>query len=164
MLFRSDLTYRVPWGQHAVVRNRALAGMALGYTPDTAADYGITAPKRELPWLQRKRYAVLLHATSAQRKLWPEDAWVKLIKYMFLKDIFSVLPWGSAAEKARSERLASAIEHAAVPPSLTLDDLASLLAHAHCVIGVDTGLTHLAAALGTPTVGIYVAKIGRAHV
>jgi heptosyltransferase-1 len=31
-----------------------------------------------------------------------------------------------------------------------------LLAHARAVVGVDTGLTHLSAALGTPTVGLYV--------
>jgi heptosyltransferase I len=34
---------------------------------------------------------------------------------------------------------------------------ATLLAHASMVVGVDTGLTHLAVALGRPTVGIYTA-------
>ena len=42
-------------------------------------------------------------------------------------------------------------------PQTTLADAAALLAHAAAVVGVDTGLTQLAAALGRPTVGIYCA-------
>jgi heptosyltransferase-1 len=42
-------------------------------------------------------------------------------------------------------------------PDMDLAEAAALLAHARVVAGVDTGLTHLAVALGAPTVGIYVA-------
>jgi len=152
-----DRTFRVPWGQHAVARNRSLAAQALRYTLDTPADYGIGAPARVLSWMPAGRYAVLLHATSADTKLWPEPFWEKLCKYMILKDIFCVLPWGNDAERGRGERLAARMTRAVVPPALTLKDIAALLARAHLVVGVDTGLTHLAAALDVPTVGIYVA-------
>ncbi|MEQ1776195.1 MAG: glycosyltransferase family 9 protein, partial [Burkholderiales bacterium] len=60
-------------------------------------------------------------------------------------------------ERARSERLAAAVEGVVVPPALTLDALAALLAGAQGVAGVDTGLTHFAAALNVPTIGIYCA-------
>jgi len=63
----------------------------------------------------------------------------------------------SAKEKVRSERLAAAIPNAINPPRLNLVEAAALLGHAKAVIGVDTGLSHLAAALNVPTIGIYTA-------
>jgi heptosyltransferase-1 len=68
-----------------------------------------------------------------------------------------LLPWGSAEERARSERLAAGEPAARVPPRLALPDLAGLIGRAELVVGVDTGLVHLAAALGTPTVSLFVA-------
>jgi heptosyltransferase-1 len=65
------------------------------------------------------------------------------------------LPFGSAPEQERSARIAGKLRSAVVPPALSLDELAGLLAGARTVVGIDTGLTHLAAALGVPTVGIY---------
>jgi heptosyltransferase-1 len=100
---------------------------------------------------------VLLHATSAERKLWPEADWIALGRALRAAGLRSVLPWGAPAERARSERLATAIPGAVVPPALPLAEAAALLAGARCAAGVDTGLTHLAAALGVPTVGIYCA-------
>lgn len=155
--FLYGCTFSVPWGQHAVARNRALAAQALDFVPRAAVDYGIAAQPRAFAWLPGQRYAVLLHATSADRKLWPESHWANVIKYLFLKNILSVLPWGSEAERRRSEALANAHPGAIVPPALTLGELSALFAGAQGVVGVDTGLTHLAAALGAPTLGIYCA-------
>ena len=152
-----ERTYAVPWGQHAVVRNRSLAAKALGYRVTDPADYGILCGRQNLAWLPAVHYAVLLHATSASTKLWPEQHWAALSNYLFLNNIISVLPWGNAEERARSERLATAMNNAVVPPALMLPELATLFGMAQVVVGVDTGLTHLAAALQAPTVGIYCA-------
>ncbi len=152
-----ERTYAVPWGQHAVVRNRSLAAKALGYRVTDPADYGILCGRQNLAWLPAVHYAVLLHATSASTKLWPEQHWAALSNYLFLNNIISVLPWGNADERARSERLAAAMNNAVVPPALMLSELATLFGMAQVVVGVDTGLTHLAAALQAPTVGIYCA-------
>lgn len=161
-----ERTYRVPWGQHAVTRNRSLAAQALGYTLALAdaADYGIArAPdtidtqRPAWDWLPAGNYAVLLHATSAANKLWPESHWLKLYNHLILNNIISILPWGNTDERRRSERLAAAMKHAIVPPALTLPELADVFRHAQAVAGVDTGLTHLAAALNVPTAGLYCA-------
>ena len=162
LAFFYDKTFQVPWTQHAVERNRSLAAQALGYAVPDAVDYGICAARRTFPWLHAVSWAVLLHATSAQRKLWREADWIALGRHFALKSVCSVLPWGNAAERARSERLATQIPGAVVPPALDLEQAAALLAGAHAVIGLDTGLTHLAAALKTPTVGIYCATDPRA--
>jgi heptosyltransferase-1 len=152
-----DRTFSVPWSLHAVERNRSLAAQALGYDLAPQADYGIRAAALQHDVAYSPRYAVLLHATSAVRKLWREDLWARLGARLRDDGIDVLLPWGSALERSRSERLAGSIDGARVPPSLTLAQAAGLLAGAHVVIGVDTGLTHLAAALGVPVVGIYCA-------
>ena len=152
-----ERSYFVAKNLHAVERNRQLAGQALGYTPQGAPDYGIHAPDLTLPWLPAEPYAVLLHATSRDDKLWDEPNWIALGKHLHQAGIRIVLPWGSAKELARSERLRLAIPAAVCPPSIKLDEAAAMLGQARAVIGVDTGLSHLAAALGTPTIGIYTA-------
>jgi lipopolysaccharide heptosyltransferase I len=152
-----DHTFSVSWTLHAVARNRLLAAQALGYAPSAPIDYGIRAAPAKFVWLRAARYAVLLHATSARRKLWPETNWIETGRNFMKRDICSVLPWGNAAERARSESLAARIPGAIVAPALALNAAAGLLAGASAIVGVDTGLTHLAAALGAPTVGIYCA-------
>lgn len=160
--FLYDRTYAVPWTMHAVERNRALAARALGYALPASVNYGIAAPAARFDWLPEGRFAVLLHATSARAKHWSAAHWVELGTKLESRGIFSLLPWGGAAERARAEDLARSVPRAMVPPALPLAEVASLLAAAHAVIGVDTGLTHLAAALGRPTVGAYCATDPRA--
>jgi heptosyltransferase-1 len=150
-----DRTFNVPWTVHAVERNRSLAAQALRYALPAQVDYGIRAVPGEFSWLTADRYVVLLHATSAERKLWGEANWIELGRHFMKQGIVCVLPWGNLTERARSDRLAEQIAGAIVPPALGLGEATALLAGAHAVIGVDTGLVHLAAALGTPTAGIY---------
>jgi len=155
-----DRTFRVPWTMHAVERNRELAARALGYQRVPDVDYGVDA--RRDAQRASDRYAVLLHSTSAREKLWREDDWVACAEWLAKRDTRVVLPWGCAEERARSERLACRMPHATVPASLSLTEAAGLLAGAQLVIGLDTGLTHLAGALGVPTVAVYVATDPRA--
>lgn len=150
-----DRTFSIPRSMHAVERNRRFAARALGYALRPRVDYGIHPEAVEFSWLSKRPYAVLIHATSAARKLWPEKDWVALGKHLHARGVAAVLPWGNAVERDRSARLAQDIPGAIVPPVLRLAEIASLLAGARLALGVDTGLTHLAAAVGTPTVGIY---------
>ncbi len=149
-----DVVHLVPRDLHAVTRNRRLAALALRYELPPALDYGIAAPPRAAP-VEAGAYCVLLHATSRADKLWPEPAWERLGNELARRGYALMLPWGNAAERARSERLARALPAAIVPPALSVLDMAGLLAGARAVVGVDTGLTHLAAALGRPVVALY---------
>lgn len=152
-----DNVYAVPWGPHAVERNRSLAALALGYSAAEPAQYGIRSDAPLSLALPGNGHAVLLHATSAERKLWPESRWIELGKALAGRGLNCVLPWGAPAERARSERLASNIPQAVVPERLGIEALAPLLARARIVVGTDTGLAHLAGALGAPTIGLYCA-------
>jgi heptosyltransferase-1 len=157
-----DKVHAVSWSAHAVHRNRSLASKALGYAISETPEYGIAARPESASALESafpvtgtSEFAVLLHATSAREKEWPEDMWVQLGGRLAARGMVSVLPFGNAVEKARSDRLATSIHGARVPPALGLDLLAALMSRARIVIGVDTGLTHLAVALGRPTIGLY---------
>ncbi|HUW51141.1 MAG TPA: lipopolysaccharide heptosyltransferase I [Sulfuricella sp.] len=153
-----DKTVRVEKSQHAVVRNRLLAGRAFGYIPDDPVNYGITAPSLDLPWLPAGSFAVLLHATSRDDKLWPAEDWITLGAHLNSRGIACVLPWGSEAEHRRSRQLAERIPSAIVPPAMSLQEAATLLSQAVAAVGVDTGLIHLAAALKVPVVALYCAS------
>jgi heptosyltransferase-1 len=151
-----DHTYRIPWNLHAVERTRLLFSRALGYAVPPHCNYGIHAAPRPFAWLGTGPYAVLLHATSGNYKLWNESNWIELGNALNAAGIVCVLPWGNAREQERSARIARELRAAVLPPPLDLDELAGLMTGGKTVVGVDTGLTHLAAALGVPTVGIYI--------
>jgi len=147
-----DVRYSVSRDLHAVERNRILTGMALGYTPQGAPEFGLDRARFKSTG---PRTAVLLHATARPEKEWPEPHWIALGQSLGAQGLDVVLPWGTVIEKARSERIASALPHARVPERMPLDQVARLLASAEIVVGVDTGLLHLAAALGVPLVAIF---------
>jgi lipopolysaccharide heptosyltransferase I len=110
-----------------------------------------------------RRYVVVLHGTSRDDKLWPEARWRAVLEAWDRAGLASVLPWGNPAEESRSRRLAQGIASATVPGWLGLPEVASLLARAALAIGVDTGFTHLAAALRTPTIAIFAATTAALH-
>lgn len=149
-----DVTHAVPRDLHAVARNRRLAALALGYEVPAELTYGIALSAPDAPVLPTP-YCVMLHATSRADKLWPESSWVQLGTELARRGLTTVLPWGSAAERARSERIARSLPLAVVPPAQDVSAIARLLAGARAVVGVDTGLSHLAAALDRPVVALY---------
>jgi heptosyltransferase-1 len=147
-----DVRYRVSRNLHAVTRNRMLSGLALGYTPQGAPDYGLDRARFAA---SGERYAVLLHATARASKEWPEQDWVALGETLAARGLDLVLPSGTDAARARSERIAAKLQRARVPERAPLDQVARLIAGAQFVVGVDTGLMHLAAAFGVPLVAIF---------
>ena len=145
--------YAVARGQHAIERVRQLFARALGYTlPGTEADYGLhfshvhDAAARRL---------VLLHGTTWPSKHWPEPYWAELARLAAGEGFEVVLPWGSPEDRLRAERIIAAAGAGELLPRLGLTELARALAAASAVVGVDSGLAHLAAAVGTPAVTLY---------
>ncbi len=98
---------------------------------------------------------MLLHATARLSKEWPQDNWTALGRTLARDDLELILPWGTEAERMRAENIAKALPAARVLERQPLDAVARLIAGASFVVGVDTGLMHLAAALGVPLVAIF---------
>ncbi len=145
----------VPKGEHAVARLRTLFARALDYDlPHDALDYGIDParlPKVSVP----HDSLVFLHGTTWTTKHWPEAYWRELAALVAGQGRRIVLPWGNDEERARARRIAEGLAEVQVLPRLSLAELAAVISAAQGVIGVDTGLAHLAAALRVPTVTMY---------
>ena len=150
-----DTPVTVPKQQHAVERVRQLFAQALGYVlPESRGDFNI---RQHLLQSQSSEapYLVFQHSTTRFDKHWPEAYWQRLIKLAGDAGWQIKLPWGSQEEQARAQRLASAHENAQVLPRMPLADIAKILTGAKACVSVDTGLSHLAAALDTPNVILF---------
>jgi heptosyltransferase-1 len=145
--------HAVPWGQHAIDRNRQLTAAAIGTDPATPVEYGVRIDRATVR--HADSFVVVLHATSRDDKLWPEANWRLLLQQLSDAGVRAVLPWGNDAERARALRLALDIGGASVPERMPPRELARLFAGASAVVGVDTGLAHLAAAVGTPVLCLF---------
>jgi heptosyltransferase I len=150
-----DVRHRVEWHSHAIRRNRTLCGLALGYEPTQPIDFGLD--RAAIARQAGTDYAVLIHATARPEKEWPIAHWIAVARGMRDRGLDVVLPWGNDAERARSEAAsAGAPRPDRVPDRRPLDEVAALIAGASLVVGVDTGLVHVAAALGVPLVAIFI--------
>ncbi len=139
--------------QHAVERSRQLAAAHLGYVVTGKARFNLRAPT--LNWTpQTPSYAVLITGASRPEKLWPESSWRHIAGTLRARNLGIVWLWGSADEGERAKRLAAAAG-GEVPPFLSVHDASAVLARAAVCVGLDTGFTHIAAAFGVSTVGIY---------
>jgi heptosyltransferase I len=132
---------------------RQLFAKAIGYEePQTPADFGLDRTKFGKTGGQP--YVVFLHGAAWKSKLWPEDRWIELGAAVRKRAFRVLLPWGTDAERSRAERIAAKVR-GEVLDRLGMAELGQLLANAQFVVGLDTGLTHLAIALGTRTVTLY---------
>jgi heptosyltransferase I len=102
-----------------------------------------------------KPYVLCFHSTAREAKRWSNSNWVQLGKELSSRGYQIVFPWGNSAEKVISQELASQIPGALVPSAFSIEEAFSVIANSALTVGVDTGLTHLAAVLGKPTVEIY---------
>ncbi|WP_205957137.1 lipopolysaccharide heptosyltransferase RfaC [Pantoea stewartii] len=151
-----DKKHEVSKKQHAVERTRELFAKSLGYEkPQTQGDYAIAGHFRNVALQGENAYLVFLHATTRDNKHWPESHWRELIERLQPTGLRVKLPWGAEHEHQRAIRLAEGFEHVEVLPKLTLENVAYELAGARAVISVDTGLSHLTAALNRPNITLY---------
>jgi heptosyltransferase-1 len=148
---------RVSRELQAIDRCRRLAAQTIGYSlPPTPPMFGLVAPPvdRLQGWRPREDYAVLIPNASRREKLWPERSWVAVGRRLAERGFTPVVLWGRPDEQTLAEHIAAGCE-GEVPPFLSVGDMAAVLAGAHQIVGLDTGFTHLGAAFGRPTVGIY---------
>lgn len=161
--------HRVEPMQPAVQRYRSLCGQALGYVPDGPPDFalqvlaGMPEPVTLLdgrPWPGAEGaggYAAIMPSASRDTKLWPEEHWQAVLRRLVRHGCTPLLFAGNEAERERALRLIDGIDSAGVLPRMALVQTARVVGAARLMVGLDSGITHLAAAMGRPTVGIYCA-------
>jgi heptosyltransferase-1 len=154
-IFHSD-SVKVERRAHAVARGREVAASALGYAIDTKPDFGLPAPSdmsARPAWMPPEDYAVFFHGTARAAKKWDTANWIATGRALAPMPV--LLPWGSEDEKREAGQIAAGLPNARVLPKLSMMEAVELARDAALAVGVDTGLTHIAAAFVRPTVEIY---------
>jgi heptosyltransferase-1 len=163
---------QVPKQCHAIDRARLVMSSAFDWSPpkreNEPPQFYPTAFAKALPKLSnlsieslhnttsgKVPYVVCFHSTARAAKRWSNESWAELGKSLSQCGYHVILPWGNGAEREISQSIADHIPGAIVPRGFSIQEAYSLVAHAALIVGVDTGLTHLAAVLGKPTVEIY---------
>lgn len=177
-----NVRHRVEFWQPAVIRQRKLAALAFGYQCTGLPDFGLQSFGREvrqsadliqqigseglnandLPRLHHvdndRGYAVIMPSASREDKLWPEEDWRAVFRRLRDAGCTLKLLAGNEQEAERAGLLIAGMDGAEVMPRMDLTSVARLLAGSRLMVGLDSGLTHLSAALGRPTIGIYRAS------
>jgi len=146
----ADVAVPIATHSHAVARGRLMCANALGYEVPAHLNYGLgqSSPKR-------KPLVVLVHGTSRSDKEWPLVHWFALGTRLKQSGFDVVFPHGNEAERLSSEALVNMLPGAVVWPRLSLDQITTEMAQCTGVVGVDSGLSHIAVALDLPHVQIY---------
>lgn len=151
-----DIKHFIAKEQHAVERVRQLFAQSLQYElPNVQGDYSISSHFLSALPSDSYRYLVFLHATTRDDKHWSEGAWRDLIQYIEPTGYKIKLPWGAKHEYERAMRLAKGFTCVEVLPRSSIAEIAVILAGAKAVVSVDTGLSHLTAALDRPNITLY---------
>ena len=152
-----DRAIRIEPHIHALDRSRVLVAKALGYEAEGPPRFGLRA---QMTAASGTPTLVLVHGSSRDDKLWPEASWVELGRRAVREGWRIALPHAGTAELERAQRIAIALagddaDAAQVWPAMSLDALVDRLGATQGVIGVDSGLSHIAVALNLPHVQIY---------
>ena len=157
--------YPVAKDQHAILRLRQLFAQCLQYefVNNAPIVYGLNTqawskPEAVVEQFAENDYWVFLHGTTWETKYWPEDYWIDLLRQANKAGKKVILPWGNPEEFERAKRIATNAKGSDVwvpKTMLSLNDMAKTLKNAQAVVSVDTGLSHVAAALEVPMVVLY---------
>ncbi|AQS51431.1 lipopolysaccharide heptosyltransferase I [Paenalcaligenes hominis] len=150
-----DVKHRVEFWQPAITRQRLLASLAFDYPCTGAPNYGLQGITQAVAV---EPVAMIMPSASRDDKLWPETSWHQVFDFLQKSGLGLRLLAGNEHEAERARQLVIGRENAVVLPRMGLTEVAHELAKARIMVGLDSGLTHLSAALERPTIGIYKAS------
>lgn len=141
--------------QHSVTRMRDLFSQALNYSlPSSPPDFGLNLKMFQTQNVEKK-YLVFLHGTTWHTKLWPEKYWIKLAEIAGRAGYQIKIGGLTQEEIERSHRIANNNNNICIIPKTSIREMSRILINAHAIVAVDTGLGHLAGALGVPIISLY---------
>lgn len=150
-----DIKHTIAFWQPAVTRQRMLAAATFGYQYDGEPDFGL---QQFTNGVAIQDYAVIMPSASREDKLWPVSDWHAVFRELNAMGLSLKLLAGNEKEAERAKDLVKDFSNAEILPRMSLTNVAKVIAPARIMIGLDSGLTHLSAALERPTIGIYSAS------
>jgi len=153
--------------RHVVQQYRKVAAAPFG---DTVSAIAYAAPHISNPASSEQPVEILFEHWNikAQKYVWlhlgggwatkqlPPNIWQQLAEGLIKSGLTPVLGWGSAEEQKLAKKVKKRVPNAIWPENqLNMAGLCGILSHAAAVVGPDTGVIHLAAALGAPTVSFW---------
>lgn len=151
--------YTVNIKQHSIEKMRELMAQILNYNvPDKPANYGVDLSHHDLPKLDfdlPDKYLLFVHNASWLTKLWPLASWQSLVDKAVEQGYSVLLPCGNDEEYRRAQQIVSGSPQAYALQRSSLNEVAAITYKAEGAVCSDTGLAHLAAVAGLPTVTIY---------
>lgn len=146
--------YPIERNAHAIDRVRQLFANVLHYEYPQKVDYGLD--KDDFAFTVDNPYVVFLHGASRASKRWPQSEWKALARLAVSEGFSIYLPSGNNDERERAEQIAEGFAGIHTLHSMSLTQVAGVLSRASGVVGVDTGISHMAAALDIPAVTLYL--------
>lgn len=138
------------------LRNARFVEKVLGLPPQpvsTAIDVRMAIDEPSLP----ANYFVVFPGSGLPEKKWPADAFAAVARHIAGRYGLQPVVCGSSADRADCDAFIR--EYGAPVADLagktSLPQLLSILKNAACLISVDTGSVHLAAAVGCPVFGLF---------
>jgi heptosyltransferase-1 len=152
----------MPEGTHVAELNYSLAERAGAMRP-ALPEYPLQVPaggaasmRARLEELGIAKYVVVAPGASWRAKAWPPERYAQFCRDIELHSDFRVVIVEGPGEQSLAEKVrAGAAPANPVVMRTTIEELMGLLAHATCVVAVDSGPLHLAAALGAQVVGLF---------
>ena len=164
----ADVAIRIEPHIHAVQRARDLCAKALNYEMNGTHQKNIKSGLTTVSFSSLAgvfiddnaitniaKTVIFAHGSSREDKLWPIAHWVELGRRLHEAGLRVALVHGNDEEESRSQSIAQQLPNAHVLPRLGLDALLDALGCSAGVVGVDSGLSHMAVALNLPHVQIY---------
>ncbi|QJW83967.1 lipopolysaccharide heptosyltransferase I [Ramlibacter terrae] len=160
----------MPTRIHAVARTRLLAARALGYDAP-----GFIESPPTYPWTLRAAavppQVVLAHGTTRADNEWPAAARAEFGRRLAAEGFELLVPQAGDSEERFARQLAADIgPQARVLPRMRLAELLEVMRGTSALVGVDSGIAHMAVALNLPVVEIFsqprawrAGPVGRPH-
>jgi lipopolysaccharide heptosyltransferase I len=147
-----------PTATHVVDRNLELLAPLGIVRPTVRFDLPVIASAEALAdRTVSGKFAVINPGAGWKSKLWPRDRFAEVARH--LGDLHGLAPlvvWAPGEEKDWAEEIVGdAADYATLAPPTSLVELAAICRRASLFIGSDTGPLHIAAAVGTPCVGLF---------
>jgi heptosyltransferase-1 len=141
----ADVQIACAWHSHAVDR-AAMCAPKLWAMPYPSRHKRVCKPRRTPTCLPQT--VALVHGSSRADKAWPLANWQALGQALQAQGFQLAMPHANDAELPTGESLAQACPGALIWPRCPLDELTQRLAACVGVVGVDSGVSHIAVALG----------------